>query len=59
MSLSWVSRFSYCYAEDLKAQCHYADCCDAECRYVDCCSAEYRHAESRGAHKGVIKGLKN
>jgi hypothetical protein len=31
MSLWWMSRFIYYYAE-----CHYAECCYAECRYAEC-----------------------
>jgi hypothetical protein len=36
MSLSWVSRFIYCYAEYRYAECRYAECHYAPCRYAEC-----------------------
>ncbi len=36
MSLWWMSRFIYCYAECHSAECRYAECHYAECRYAEC-----------------------
>ncbi len=45
VSLCWVLRFIYHYAECNYAECRYTECRYAECRYAECRYAECRYAE--------------